>query len=208
MNRKFPVSFALAGLAAAALMAAAPAAYAQDSGDWVVRARALHLDSANKNTTPLGLSVNNKTFPELDISYFLTPNLAAEIILSYPQKHTIYSFGSAIGSVKHLPPTVTLQYHMDAGGWRPYVGLGANLTLFSSNKYIAAVQTQYAPSVSGSSVGLAANVGFDVPMGGGWLFNVDVKKIKIGVDVKSKGTKVGELTLDPLVIGVGFGKRF
>jgi outer membrane protein len=35
--------------------------------------------------------------PELDISYFFTPNFAAELILTYPQKHDIRSNGSALG---------------------------------------------------------------------------------------------------------------
>ena len=48
---------------AAALGAALPAA-AQDTGNWIVRARAVHLDSANKDSTGLGLSINNKWIPE------------------------------------------------------------------------------------------------------------------------------------------------
>lgn len=208
ISRKLSIPFALATLAATTLLVAVPAAQAQDQGDWIVRARALHLDSANKDSTGLGLSVNNKTFPEVDITYFLSPNLAAELILTYPQKHDIKSNGAVIGSLKHLPPTLTLQYHVDAGGWRPYAGLGVNLTLFSSNKFIPAVQTALNPSVGGSSVGLAANVGFDVPLGGGWLFNVDVKKVKLGTDIKSSGNKVGEFKVDPLLVSVGFGMRF
>jgi len=37
-----------------------------DEGPWLVRVRALHLDSANRDDTGLGLSINNKTFPEVD----------------------------------------------------------------------------------------------------------------------------------------------
>ncbi len=207
MNRKIKTAFAVATLAATALLVAVPA-QAQESGDWIVRARALNLNSANKDSTGLGLSVNNKTFPEVDISYFLTPNLAAELVLTYPQKHDIRSNGTVIGSLKHLPPTLSLRYHIDAGGWRPYVGAGLNLTLFSSVKFVAAVQTALNPSVGGSSTGLALNVGFDVPMGGGWLFNVDAKKVRLAADIKSNGRKVGELKGDPLLFSVGFGRRF
>jgi outer membrane protein len=97
-------------------------------------------DSANKVPPPdLGLSINNKTMPELDISYFFTPNFAAELILTYPQKHDIRSNGSAlgdlgkIGSVKHLPPTLLAQYHFtNFGAFKPYVGAGINYTRFSS----------------------------------------------------------------------------
>ena len=56
---------------------------------WMVRVHALNLDSANKDSTGLDLTVNNKVFPEVDISYFFTPNIAAELVLTYPQKHTV-----------------------------------------------------------------------------------------------------------------------
>jgi len=207
MNRKIKAAFALATLAATGLLVAVPA-QAQDSGDWIVRARALNLNSANKDSTGLGLSVNNKTFPEVDITYFLTPNWAAELVLTYPQKHDIRSNGAVIGSLKHLPPTLSLQYHVDAGGWRPYVGAGVNLTLFSNVKFNPAVQAALNPSVGGSSTGLSLNVGFDVPVGDGWLFNVDLKKVKLAADIKSNGNKVGELKVDPTLFSVGFGKRF
>src|SRR6218665_3211927 len=97
-------------LAALALACTGIAAQAQE-GPWLVRVRALHLDSANKDSTGLGLSIDNKTFPEVDFSYFFTPNLAAELILTYPQKQTLSSNGSEIGSLKHLPPTLRAQYH-------------------------------------------------------------------------------------------------
>ena len=53
----------------------------------------------------------DKTIPELDISYFFTPNIAAELVLTVPQEHRVYLNGTDIGSFKHLPPTLTLQYH-------------------------------------------------------------------------------------------------
>jgi outer membrane protein len=152
--------------------------------------------------------VNNKTFPEVDITYFFDKNWAAELVLTYPQKHDIRSGAATIGSLKHLPPTLSLQYHLDAGGWRPYAGLGINATLFSSNKFVPAVQTALNPSIGGSSFGVAYGVGFDVPLGGGWLFNVDVKKVKIGTDIKSNGTKVGTFKVDPTLVSVGLGMRF
>ena len=64
---------------------------------WMVRVHALNLDSANKDGTGLDLSVNNKVFPEVDISYFFSPNLAAELVLTYPQKHTLKAGGTELG---------------------------------------------------------------------------------------------------------------
>lgn len=197
---------AAACLAASALVA--PAAMAQDSGDWVVRARALNLQSANKDTTGLNLSVNDKTFPEVDIGYFFSPNLAMELVLTYPQEHDIRSGGTKIGTLKHLPPTLLAQWHFPMGGWRPYIGAGLNLTLFSDVEFDAAVVTALGPTIKKRSTGAAVQLGFDVAVGGGWLLNVDVKKVQIKTDVFSFGAKAGTFKVDPTLLSVGFGKRF
>ena len=196
------------GLAALSLALAAPMAMAQDSGDWVVRGRALNLQSANKDTTGLNLSVNDKTFPEVDIAYFLTPNVAVELVLTVPQKHDIRAGGNKIGTLKHLPPTLLAQWHFPMDGWRPYVGAGLNLTLFSDVSFDPAVQAALSPSIKNRSTGAAVQVGVDVPMGGGWLFNVDVKKVQIKTEVFSFGAKAGTFKVDPTLLSVGFGKRF
>jgi outer membrane protein len=196
--------------AAAIIPALVPNAMAQagDKGDFIVRARALYLDPANKDSTGLNLSVNSKIFPEVDITYFLSPNLAAELILTYPQKHDIRSNGSNIGTLKHLPPTLTLQYHFTGMAFRPYVGAGLNYTRLSNVNFSPAVTTALGPTVTKNSFGLALDAGVDVPVGNGWLVNVDLKKVKLDTDVSSFGKKVGTFKVDPVLFSVGFGKRF
>jgi len=54
----------------------------------------------------------------------------------------------------------------------------------------------------------AVQAGVDIPVGNGWLVNLDVKKVKIGVDVKLDGTKIGDFNVDPLLFSVGVGYRF
>jgi outer membrane protein len=201
----------VSALAAVALAFASLGAQAQanDTGSWLVRGRVLHLQSANEDTTGLGLSINDKTFPELDISYFITPNIATELILTYPQKHTLYSKGSEIGTLKHLPPTLLLQYHVTGlGGFRPYVGLGLNFTNFSDVQFSPAVVTALRPNVKRTSYGLAAQIGVDVPLGGGWSLNLDVKKVKLATDVYSGSATAGKFTIDPVLVSVGAGFRF
>jgi outer membrane protein len=187
----------------AALSAAMPAAFAQDTGSFIVRARAVHLDSADKDSTGLGLTMNNKTIPEVDITYFLTPNLATELILTYPQKQKVYMKGDQIGTFKHLPPTLTLQYHFTGMGFRPYVGLGVNYTNITAVDILDG-----AVGLKHNSFGLAAQVGADIPLGGGWLLNVDAKKVQIGTTVYLAGADKGKFKVDPLLLAVGFGKRF
>jgi outer membrane protein len=70
---------------------------------WMVRVHALSLDSANKDSTGLDLTVNNKVFPEVDISCFFTPNVAAELVLTCPQKHTVKAGGNELGDIKVDP---------------------------------------------------------------------------------------------------------
>jgi outer membrane protein len=170
---------------------------------WMVRVHALNLDSANKDSTGLDLTVNNKVFPEVDISYFFTPNIAAELVLTYPQKHTVKAGGTEIGSLKHLPPTLSVQYHFtDLGAFKPYVGAGLNYTRFSSVNLPAGV------SIDKNSFGLAVGAGFDYEIQKNIYFNIDVKKVQIKTTVSAGGTDLGDFKVDPLLVGVGVGFRF
>ena len=194
--------------AALALALAAGGAMAQE-GPWLVRVRAVHLDAANKDSTGLGLSINNKTLPEIDFSYFITPNIAAELILTYPQKQRLYSNGTEIGSLKHLPPTLTAQYHFNpTGAFRPYVGAGLNYTRFSSVKFAPAVAAALDPSIKRNSFGLALQIGADIELAKNLYLNVDVKKVQIDTKVYSKGVQAGTFKVDPVLVGVGLGMRF
>ena len=180
---------------------AAGAAVAQE-GPWMVRARAVHLNSANGDSTGLGLSVNNKTIPEVDFTYFVDKNVALELILTVPQKHTVYSNGAVLGSLKHLPPTLTVQYHFDAGAAKPYLGAGVNYTRFSSVNLPAGV------TIDRNSFGLALQAGVDFPIAKNTYLNVDVKKVFIRTDVAAGGAKIGTFKVDPVLFGVGIGWRF
>ena len=177
---------------------------------WQIRARVLQLDPANKSD-PIGgvgasdlIAVSNKTIPEVDISYFFTPNWAAELVLTVPQKHDVSVSGTEIGTFKHLPPSLLLQYHFTPGAqFSPYVGAGVNYTRIFSVKLLNG-----AADLESSSIGLAVQAGFDVKIDKNWSFNVDVKKIQIRSDVMLNGAKVSSVRVDPLLFGVGLGYRF
>jgi outer membrane protein len=195
-------------LAVAGSVAMSFAAQAAD-GPWLVRVRAVNLDSANGDSTGLGLSINNKTIPEVDFSYFFTPQIAAELILTVPQKQTVRSGGTDIGSFKHLPPTLTVQYHFTTlGALKPYLGAGVNYTRISDVSFVPAVVTALHPDLSRNSYGLALQAGVDYEVAKNVYLNLDVKKVDIRADVKSSGTKVGEFKVDPLLVGLGIGWRF
>jgi outer membrane protein len=177
---------------------------------WLVRARAVHIDPADKSDPVAGtgaadrLSVSSKTIPEVDISYFFTPNIAAELVLTYPQKHDVYLDGKSIGTFRHLPPTLLAQYHFMPGAqFDPYVGAGVNWTTFSKNTLLGG-----AASLEHDSVGLAVQAGVDVKLSGNWSLNFDVKKIRLRSDVLIGGAKASAVRVDPLLVGVGIGYRF
>jgi outer membrane protein len=195
----------LAVAALCALTSGAAMAQQQD-GKWQVRVRAVNLDAANKGSAAdaLGLSVNDKVIPELDISYYFTPNFAAELILTYPQKHNVRSNGTKIGTLKHLPPTLLAQYHFtNFGAFKPYVGAGINYTRFSNVDLLGGVA-----DVKRNSWGGALQVGFDYALDKNWSLNFDVKKVYIDTDVSVGGLNMGKFKVDPLLVGVGVGYRF
>ena len=187
----------------AACSVTAAMAQASGEGPWLVRARAVHLDMANKDGPGLGLSVNNKTIPEVDVSYFFTPNIAAELILTVPQKQTVYLGGTSIGTFKHLPPSLLLQYHFTGlTGYKPYIGAGLNYTRITD------VNLGLGASLEKDSWGGALQVGMDIPLDKNWSMNFDVKKVYIRSDVFIGAANQGTLKLDPFLVGVGLGYRF
>jgi outer membrane protein len=191
--------------AALGALLSAPA-MAQTEGPWLVRVRAVHLDSDNGvdgALTGSGLEINNKWIPEVDISYFFTPNIATELVLTYPQKHTVSLGGAEIGSLKHLPPTLTVQYHFaPTGAVRPYLGAGINYTHFSSVDLPAGID------IDRNSWGFALQAGMDVPVAKNVTLNLDIKKVQIRTDVSAGGVNLGKFKVDPLLVGVGVGYRF
>ena len=193
-----------------ALIALASAQALAQESPWLVRARAVYVDPDNKST-PVGgvgaadrLEVSTKTIPELDISYFFTPHIAAELVLTYPQKHKARLDGAEIGSFKHLPPTLSLQYHFAPDAvFSPYVGAGVNYTRMSSVKLLAG-----AGDLDNDSWGLSLQAGLNVRLDQHWSLNADIKKIKLRSDVYVGGANVSHLKVDPVLFGLGVGYRF
>ena len=74
-------------------------------------------------------------FRQLDLTYFFTKNIAAELVLGVTP-HTVNGTGGItpfgkVGDAWLLPPTLPLQYHFDTGtAFKPYVGGGVNYTIF------------------------------------------------------------------------------
>lgn len=191
----------LAALAACGL----GAVQAQES-PWLVRFRATHLDMANKTNGDLAgldVNVNNKTIPEVDVSYFFNKNMAVELVLTVPQKQTVNSNVGELGTFKHLPPTLLAQYHFtNFNGFKPYVGAGINYTKISGVEMNGL-------TLNSHSWGGALQAGVDIPLDKNWSLNFDIKKIYIKTDVyDGAGVSLGTLKLNPVAASVGIGYRF
>lgn len=184
---------------------------------FMVRVRAISVTplDASSDISAIGGHVNTTVqfAPEVDGSYFLTDNIAFEVIAA-TTRHNVRGEDTAlgkvdVGSVWALPPTLTAQYHfMPHSAFSPYVGVGINATFFYDAK--PAMPTVSHVSFS-DNVGAALQVGCDYNFSGHWFANVDVKQIFLNTTAHAR-TALGSVTantaLDPLVIGVGIGYRF
>lgn len=213
-----------------------------EAGDWVVRLRATNVNPSESSrlgettdkayggvpfdaatlygSSTDNLEVDSNTIPELDISYYVTKNIALELILALGSNHdvkidTAGAVNQQLGEINALPPTLTAQWHfMPDQTFDPYVGAGVSYVRMMDNGLRANAPGvgSFPIRVDRSNWGGALQAGFDVNLDGGWLVNFDVKKIFVDTDVKLNlgdgYRKIDSLDIDPLVISVGFGKRF
>lgn len=209
-----------------------------EQGDWVVRLRATNISPnessdlgkyVNKNVAAGAMSngaelkVDSNTIPELDISYYFTKNIAAELILALGSKHDVSVSkepgntvpNQKLGSIDALPPTLTLQWHFNPDQtFDPYLGAGINATFMLDRKLELSAGPLAGTNIKieRNSIGPALQAGMDINLKDGWLLNADVKYLWLDTDVKlstnNGWTKIDSLDVNPWVVSVGFGKRF
>jgi outer membrane protein len=185
-------------------------------GDWIVTGRITDVSSGADDSiftsagvdTGLNVDVGNSTMPTLGFTYFLTDNISVEAILGATQ-HEIRAQGGATDVAVHetwvLPPVVTLQYRpMPEARVSPYVGAGLNYMLFfegqDRNGFTVDLEDGF---------GYALQAGADVAITGPWTLNVDVKKVWFDSNATiNGGALTSDVNLDPLVVSVGFGRKF
>jgi outer membrane protein len=213
-----------------ALAAGAMPALAYETGDILVRGRAIVVDPREDSSTvkssvagPIpgsGAGLDSSVVPEVDFTYMLTPNVGVELILA-SSSHDARGTGTLAGAGKlfdarTLPPTLTVQYHFNTNGRvRPYVGAGLNYTLFfneDATSGMKALGGGKADVELDDSWGLAANAGVDVAIDKDWFVNADVKYIDMDTTATIKTNSLGRLkadvSIDPWVYGIGIGRRF
>jgi outer membrane protein len=215
------MKFAFAGVCAGvALTGAAEAA----QGDWLVRLRGIVVAPTEESSAVLPtfpgatVSVDDAIVPELDFTYFLTDNLGAELILA-TSPHDLSGEGALAGlgeiiDSMVLPPTLTLQWHFaPQAQFRPYIGFGVNWTIFYDDDAKASLVNAIGPTRVDleNSVGWAAQAGVDIDLSDRFFLNLDFKYVDIDTTaVLTAGALVNsvDVSLDPIVAGVGIGVRF
>ncbi|RLQ88529.1 OmpW/AlkL family protein [Notoacmeibacter ruber] len=220
-------TLAQTGIAALGLLLAGPVAQAADyqvvdyteapvaASRWQVRARAVFVGVEDEggidDLDDSELDFSDTVIPEIDISYFFTPNIAAELILG-----TTYTDVSEeglglgdVGSTWVLPPTLLLQYHFtNFGKFQPYVGAGINYTIFYEEEGEGALASMDIDDAFGAAV----QVGFDYMVNDHWGVNFDVKKLFLETEWEATTVAGDELTgdanINPWLIGAGVTYRF
>ncbi len=201
-----------------------------DQSPWQFRARVLGVIPDSSGSTidvkgvpslsspNSGLSISNSVVPEVDATYFFTPNIAAELIAGVTP-HDINGTGAisglSVGRTWLLPPTLTAQYHLRSlGAFQPYAGVGVNYTIFfdqhASNATNAAGLDVTNLHIK-NAASFALQFGFDYMLDQHWGINLDAKKLFLqpgytavvnhAIDVS------GTAHIDAWVTGVGITYR-
>ncbi len=210
-------------------------AMAHDRGDLILRFGATTVapdvgsDSiviTNDLVLPGGVDVDDNTQLGLTGVWMFADKFGLELLAATPFKHDIALVDAPVevGSTKHLPPTLSVQWYPrgGSGGWQPYLGLGLNYTTFFSTE----TTDEFGAALGGlvgaggpvptdlelkDSFGLAAQAGIDFMLGEHWMINAAIWYIDIGTEatVKTPLPDVKfDVDLDPLVYNIGVGYRF
>jgi outer membrane protein len=217
----------------AAMAVGSLSAQAYEEGDWIVRVGATTVDPTGDSdkivlpteppTVLKGVDVGSDTQLGLIGAYMITDDFGLELLAATPFKHEIGIKGTPItaGTVKQLPPTLSLQWYPRGGesGWQPYLGLGLNYTYFFDEDIDSELEDALGAILGAESAkldldnsfGFAGQVGVDFPLGEHWAINAGLWYIDIGTTAKIKtdvGTVKFDVDIDPWVYNFGIAYKF
>ncbi|OED82750.1 outer membrane protein OmpW [Vibrio splendidus] len=196
---------------------------AHKEGDFIIRAGAAMVspnDSSGDvlNSPGSELSVDSNTQLGLTFGYMFTDNISLEILAATPFSHTVSTNLGGLGDiadVKHLPPTLMVQYYFGEANSeiRPYAGAGINYTFFFDEKFNGTGKDAQLRDLSlDDSWGLAANIGVDYMINEDWFLNASIWYADIDTTAKYKDTAGNQYStdvdIDPWVFMIGGGYNF
>lgn len=178
---------------------------ADDYKSFGIRMRAIYVmpdETFDSSLSSLHPKVSDDVIPELDLEYFFTKNISAELIAGVTRNDIKLNNGFA-GSTWLLPPTITAKFHPLAGSIvSPYIGFGVNF-IFPFNSKLNGVNDFQIDN----SIGWAAQAGTDIKVSDNLYFNIDYKYLNADTKATIAGTKY-KLDLNPHLFGIGLGYRF
>lgn len=222
----------LAVLATAGLISTG--ALAQSQGDFLFRVGVGYVDTdvSSGNLSVGGteldgytIDIGNNTRPIATLAFMTTDNVALELLVAWPFEHSINGDGvlagaGQLGETKHLPPTLSLQYHFRPNSaFRPYAGVGFNYTLFMDENTTQVLDdTLGGPSSLeiDDSYGLAVQLGADFDITDTLFLNLDLRWIDIDADATIRTPNADgsdtisriSADIDPWVISSSIGFKF
>ncbi len=226
MNSHFFARTALVALAAAA---ACTGAFAQTKGTILWRAGATQISpsvsSGNLTLAPKGTEVDVQSASSVSggITYMLSDNIAIDVPLALPFKHTINGAGSFLAGVgkvadtKALPATAVVQYRFGAANasFRPYLGLGATYAMFYDETSTLALTAATGGSKANPTTVTfkdklvpALQLGLNFSVNAKWFVDVSATYTPL----ETRGTLSTGQTIDvkvnPTALSVGIGTKF
>jgi outer membrane protein len=232
------------GLAITAIgLCAQPLTATAAQGDWLLRGGLGIVDPKSNNLTVglpdaltgLGgdtvgeIQVDTGASATIEVTYMVTDHLGVELLAAWPFSHDVdldiaaFDGGEGVGfpggtfdagKVKHLPPTLSLQYHFNPDGrFRPYVGAGINFTTLFDEKARGVLSDIGVTKLElDDSWGLAGQLGIDIGITDRWFGNFSIRYIDIDADAEltAGGTTldIGTVEIDPFVYQAQIGYRF
>ena len=216
-----------------ALAIAAPSVQAHQAGDIIVRAGAVTVQTKESTSgvkvdrgTLAGTNFNGKatlgndTQIGLNFAYMVTDNWGIELLAATPFKHDVAiknvdALGSQkLGSLKHLPPTLSAVYYpLDSkSAFQPYIGAGINYTVFFDESVKGSAKSAgYSDLRVQNSWGWAAQVGADYMLTDNIMINGQIRYIDIDttayVNYSGNRAKV-DVDVNPYVYMLGLGYKF
>lgn len=217
-----------------ALAIAAPSVQAQQAGDIIVRAGAITVDphesssdifvgALNQKVAGTKATLNSDTQLGLNFMYMATNQIGIELLAATPFSHNVGAKGFSgtyenlngkLGSLKHLPPTLSLVYYplADSKVFKPYVGAGINYTWFFDDKLSSSAENKgFSGLDMKDSWGWSAQIGADYMLTDNIMINGQVRYIDIDTTGTTNilGNKVKvDVDVDPFVYMVGLGYKF
>ncbi|OZG69802.1 outer membrane protein OmpW [Hahella sp. CCB-MM4] len=227
MNRKFNLGLSALTIG---LVLASGSVMAYEKGDFVVRGGLAMVDP-NDDSSELSLngtgladtsvSVDDDTQLGLTLTYMFMDKVGVTLLGATPFKHTVTAKGVTAddlktAEVKHLPPTVTVQYFpLDAqSAFQPYVGVGLNYTKFFQEELTSDFKDVLGDGKIklDDSFGYALQLGADYKLSSNIVLNAAIWSIDIDttatIDLDSGSQIKTDVDIDPMVYMVGVGYQF